>query len=357
VFVWLIRSLSIVSLQLILIGCQMPVSGFDLQSNSDENEIHTDFMGATLENNLDVPLDVETQFILEQEIIVVDIEENKIVTDITEDIFIFEEEKLILDEELLFDLNEIDKNTEEVLITKSELINDSSNEILIAITQLNQEDSINYINKQEITASADLVFEDVSYDHEAQDIIKEEIDEDAQRIVGITILPPIANSDKFSVHQSKLTHLNLLENDTNIESDVQISIVSPAKSGLVEILGDGKVQYFPDQFYIGKDEFVYKIANQNGDASIASVTLTIECVLDCTKTFKLSWDESLSDDIVGYNVYMGRNSEELKTVFEVANVTQFDYLAEERGDYYFAVAAVNFQGVESKLTEYVYGTF
>lgn len=128
---------------------------------------------------------------------------------------------------------------------------------------------------------------------------------------------PIAQTDYFFLNQSGWEIIDVLVNDTGVGDKVQIFIISQAVNGVVSVRDDGLVSYVPNMSYFGKDEFLYEIIDQDGDSSIASVILDIECTSDCTSKFILTWEASKSEDIVGYNVYMGRGPDELSAVFEL----------------------------------------
>ncbi|MBL9135107.1 MAG: tandem-95 repeat protein [Verrucomicrobiales bacterium] len=69
---------------------------------------------------------------------------------------------------------------------------------------------------------------------------------------------------------------------------------------------------------------------------------------------RLAWDPNPEPDIAGYKVYRGSASRAYTSVDEVGNVTSFDPAGLSTGvTYYFAVTAVNLQGMESPFSDEV----
>ena len=161
---------------------------------------------------------------------------------------------------------------------------------------------------------------------------------------------PVAKPDSVILTQNNESIFNLLSNDLGVGDGVQFSVTTAPANGSVTIDANGVASYLPGNDYFGSDEFVYKITDVDGDVSIATVSLQIDCVVNCSRTFKLTWDASVSADIAGYKVYVGTQSDALNQIIEVGNVTQFDHLVSAKGGYYFAVSAVNASAIESELS-------
>ena len=168
--------------------------------------------------------------------------------------------------------------------------------------------------------------------------------------VGAVNDQPIAGADIFSVTQSQTNILSLLDNDQGIGDGVAFSIVTEPANGVVTENADGSISYMPSGDYFGSDTFSYQLVDVDGESSIASVTLDVVCVSNCTRTFKVSWDASASSSVTGYKVYVGQVADDLSEVFEVGNVTQFDHLVAAKGEYFYSVSAINDQAIESELT-------
>ena len=183
------------------------------------------------------------------------------------------------------------------------------------------------------------------------------IEESLSEAIEPIIDPPVANADSFIVYQLKQGRLNVLDNDESVGGIIQISIISQAENGFVEVLNDGFVSYAPNASYFGKDEFIYKITNENGDSSVASASIFVECVEKCNAIFTITWEPSVSLNVESYKVYYGAEATSLDQVIELANVTSYEHFVDTKGEYFFAVAAVNDQKIESEITEVVSGIF
>jgi len=326
----------------------MPVSGSSSKVSANENTISQDSVENYEESGSQFLADTDHLSFVEEDVIKVqEVEEQEVIEVIDEKIVEVE----VLQEEFAgieATQDEVDEEVVEINTSQEEII-------ILEETILTSSMEIGDFVDSNL---ADEVVLEVPILTGTEDSVREENDEDiTSNKVELVSLPPIAKSDNYNINQSQFQRLNILENDTNIDGEVKITIESQAKNGFVELSNDGYVTYSPNEFFVGKDEFVYKVTNQNGESSIASTSLNVQCEVNCTATFKLSWDESLSPDVIGYNVYLGRSSDELDTVFELGSVSEFEFLAENRGVYYFAVAAINSKGMESELTQSIYGVF
>jgi len=164
-----------------------------------------------------------------------------------------------------------------------------------------------------------------------------------------------AQPDSFqAITQNQAKEINVLANDEGISNNVTISVTSPPQNGDINISGQ-KVTYTPVNDYFGPDSFIYRIKDKEKTAS-ANVSLNIECTTKCTGIFKLSWQPSTSD-ITGYKVFYGVEEDKLDQFVELGNVITHDHSVNTKGEYFFAVLAVNHQGIESELTEVVSGVF
>jgi VCBS repeat-containing protein len=93
---------------------------------------------------------------------------------------------------------------------------------------------------------------------------------------------PVATIDTASVDEDKSVTINVLDNDSDIESDsiTLDSITTNPLNGSVTINDDGTITYNPNADYHGNDSFVYKINDGNGGVSEAQVNITINSVND-----------------------------------------------------------------------------
>jgi len=168
---------------------------------------------------------------------------------------------------------------------------------------------------------------------------------------------PVAKVDEFLVTQGQAKEVNILANDKGVGEDVKISFVSFPINGDLKITVDGKVIYTPKDGYFGADSFVYQVMDKDGEASVATVALNVQCISNCNRVFKLSWEPSVSENIAAYKVYYGVDASKLDQVIELKDVTNYDHFVDVKGEYFFAVSAVNSENLESELTSIVSGIF
>ncbi len=184
---------------------------------------------------------------------------------------------------------------------------------------------------------------------------------EASATVAVTVVSvndvPVAKADSFSVTQNVQKVLDVLTNDQGLGDQVQVSFVSAPSNGDLVLSADQVVTYAPTVDYFGPDSFVYQLKDGDGEVSIATVSLEVDCVSKCDRTFEVSWVASVSANVAGYKVYYGTDEGSLDTVVTLGNVTSYDHFVNAKGVYYFAVSAFNDQSIESELTSAVSGVF
>ena len=168
---------------------------------------------------------------------------------------------------------------------------------------------------------------------------------------------PLAKVDSFMLSQGLKQVVNVLENDKGLGDEVEISIMSSPTNGVLEVGEDGKISYLPNGDYFGKDSFVYQIKDADGETSIATAELSIKCIEQCSAIFAIAWEPSVGLSIESYKVYYGAEATSLDQVIELANVTNYEHFVDTKGEYFFAVSAVNDQNVESDITDVISGIF
>jgi chitodextrinase len=93
--------------------------------------------------------------------------------------------------------------------------------------------------------------------------------------------PPVANNDTASVNEDSSATVDVLANDTDLDSD-QLSVISnqtPAHGSAV-INGDNTITYTPYPDFNGSDSFTYTISDGNGGTDTATVNITVNPVND-----------------------------------------------------------------------------
>jgi len=168
---------------------------------------------------------------------------------------------------------------------------------------------------------------------------------------------PVAKADSYSILQDQYHFIDILANDEGVGEEVEISFVSLPENGKLKFTIKGRVVYTPLSGFVGKDEFVYQVKDKDGEASVATVSLNVECAMSCTRVFSLSWEPSVSENIETYKVYYGTQAHNLDQFVELANMTAYDHIVDTKGEYFFAVSAVNDQNLESELTGIISGVF
>jgi len=168
---------------------------------------------------------------------------------------------------------------------------------------------------------------------------------------------PLAKDDSYVVSQGLSSVINVISNDEGLGDNVNLSVQSFPVNGKLEILNKNELIYTPKIDYFGRDSFVYQLIDNDGERSIASVRLNIECLANCTQVFNLSWAPDIISEVSTYRVYVGRSKNRLDNVFDLGSITNFDYIASQKGEYFFAISAFDAQGIESELSEVIKGVF
>ncbi|HMY50495.1 MAG TPA: Ig-like domain-containing protein [Rhodocyclaceae bacterium] len=110
-------------------------------------------------------------------------------------------------------------------------------------------------------------------------VVRDEAGNTATTSVAITVRPvndaPVANPDSVAVLSGGSVLIDVLANDTDIDSPVlTITGATGASHGTVAI-ESGKVRYTPDAGYAGGDSFTYTITDGDGGNAGSSVTVDI----------------------------------------------------------------------------------
>ncbi|ANI15219.1 hypothetical protein A9C11_15055 [Pseudomonas citronellolis] len=105
-----------------------------------------------------------------------------------------------------------------------------------------------------------------------------------ESVVSITVTAvndaPIAHDDNATIDEDHSVTIDVLANDTDIDSSSLSVTGASASHGSVTINQDGTLTYTPDANYGGSDTIVYTISDGDGDTSSASVTVGITPVAD-----------------------------------------------------------------------------
>jgi len=103
----------------------------------------------------------------------------------------------------------------------------------------------------------------------------------ADVFVGIVNDAPVSIDDSATVHEDSTVTINVLGNDSDIDVNDVISVVSAtAPNGSVTINADGTLEYTGNQDFNGTDTITYTITDGNGAQSTSSVTVEVIAVND-----------------------------------------------------------------------------
>ncbi len=90
---------------------------------------------------------------------------------------------------------------------------------------------------------------------------------------------PNANNDTIITGEDMAATVNVLDNDTGLEDGaISITISSVPSNGSVSLAQSGVITYTPNSGYAGVDTFIYRITDADGDASSATVNVTVNTV-------------------------------------------------------------------------------
>lgn len=89
---------------------------------------------------------------------------------------------------------------------------------------------------------------------------------------------PIANDDIVAIEENETTIIHVTHDDIDMDNNLDetsLSLESSPHSGIAEAYIDGTISYTPNQDYIGSDEFVYRICDEEEMCDTASVSISI----------------------------------------------------------------------------------
>ena len=90
---------------------------------------------------------------------------------------------------------------------------------------------------------------------------------------------PTGGADTYSIAQSTMLQLaapGILQNDNDPDGEaIQASMRTFPTSGIVQLNGDGSLQYFPDDSFLGSDTFTYTVSDGVFDSPPVTVTVVV----------------------------------------------------------------------------------
>ena len=87
--------------------------------------------------------------------------------------------------------------------------------------------------------------------------------------------PPIANDDNFAILENGSLGADITANDSNIDADSTVSLVSGPNDGSLTLNPDGTFFYVHDGSESTSDSFIYELTNSAGVSSQATVSLSV----------------------------------------------------------------------------------
>ncbi len=103
--------------------------------------------------------------------------------------------------------------------------------------------------------------------------------DDAQVTINVKSgenIVPIASDDNATTHRDCAVDINVLANDTGLEDGFgKLSISTQPKYGTVVVNANRTITYQPYYMFVGTDVFEYSVQDDDGDYSIATVTVDV----------------------------------------------------------------------------------
>jgi len=139
----------------------------------------------------------------------------------------------------------------------------------------------------------------------------------------------LAKDDSIVCYKNFDNKINkILSNDRyiNITSfETQIEIISEPGNGVIKITAD-KIVYTPNQDFLGEDSFVYKIIDQNGLTSQATVKISVEIpkieIGDCVDVYYIGmftngtvFDTNIEEVAIEWGIYNESDPPKIANVF------------------------------------------
>ena len=122
---------------------------------------------------------------------------------------------------------------------------------------------------------------------------------------------PNAKPDTVTTDDATTAEISVLANDTNLaDTPISLSIAFQPTYGNVTVNANNTLSYIPNGSYVGDDSFTYKITDKDGDFSVSTVSVTVNCS-NCANNvmLNLNWDANPAEEnILGYKLYSGSNA-------------------------------------------------
>jgi hypothetical protein len=174
---------------------------------------------------------------------------------------------------------------------------------------------------------------------------------------------PIAENDIASTDQNTAVSINALSNDFDVDGDNLTISTATATYGNLVLETSGVITYTPLQNFSGSDTITYTIDDSQGGVSTATVSVTVNAVT-VLASIDLSWDIPVEREngdalelyeIDGYMIAYGNSNSNLDSEVFVSGALVGNYLLENlsAGNYYFAIATIDSDGVQGAYSSTV----
>lgn len=132
--------------------------------------------------------------------------------------------------------------------------------------------------------------------------------------VTITISPsdaqPRAERDQVSVPSGESLPIDVLANDVLGDEPAEVHLVGGPSFGVASVDGLNQVVFTAPLDFSGHIDFSYQLIDADGDFSIATVSVVVECPGCAKDTLTISWDPP-PEPVAGYRVMCGPSREAL----------------------------------------------
>lgn len=160
--------------------------------------------------------------------------------------------------------------------------------------------------------------------------------------------PFIAIADSISTAIDSPVVIQVMNNDTGVtlSTGLRLSLSVMPGSGNAVINLDNSITYTPSPGYQGTDSFEYSLTDNNGNISLATVTVQVICQ-NCSNQVTISWQSPQDPNIAGYYVYHGSQSRNYPEKVWVGNTLAYNFTNVASGDHFYSVTTVSSTGTES----------
>ncbi|MFK3677183.1 beta strand repeat-containing protein [Microbacterium sp. NPDC090218] len=161
-------------------------------------------------------------------------------------------------------------SAQDAVVTVNVLANDDGTQV--GVTSATSADGTVQVNADDTVSFTPAA--GFSGDAEVEYTITDAVGQTASATIVIRVIAgPVANPDGATTGQDVPVVIEVLANDTG--SDLDVSIAGAPSHGSAAVGADGRVTYTPAAGFAGSDTFQYTVTDPVGQASTATVTVTV----------------------------------------------------------------------------------